>query len=157
MDSVVTFGGDGASLTLTVNGYAGPTADAGLLDLDWLQGRAELRLGPLAVARPCCFRPDDFLCLEAELDDCATLLLGSARFETLEGSVSLEVTMATLGRATVRGSFGLDQGDAEAEIRFSFASDQTYLATTLREVRRIVDRFPLRTPRGATDGVNGSP
>ena len=155
MDAIVTVGGEGAGLTLTVAGYARPPAEAGLLDLDWLDGRAELRLGPLVVARPCCFRPDDFLCLAAELDDCTTLLLGSAKFETLEGAVSLEIAMATLGRATIRGRFSLDQGDAEADIRFSFASDQTYLATTLREVRRVVDRFPLRTPRGA-DGVNGS-
>ena len=138
-DGRVIIGGERASLSLAIADERGGVARGRPFQVDWLTGTADLRLGEVQVSRPIAARPDDLMCFAAELDDCVTLLLGSASFASLDDGLLIDITMGTLGHALVSGIIRFEVGEAQGDLSFSYPSDQTYLAATLRQLLAVLD------------------
>ena len=115
-DGRVIIGGERASLSLAIADERGGVARGRPFQVDWLTGTADLRLGEVQVSRPIAARPDDLMCFAAELDDCVTLLLGSASFASLDDGLLIDITMGTLGHALVTGIVRFEVGEAQGDL-----------------------------------------
>ena len=167
MTETITIGGMEAGLVLTIDGLR-PRSAAADMTPAWLIGSLSLRVGRMAVDRDIAVRVEELLGLMAEIEDCVQLLLGRASFRSLDEALNLEVCMLPLGRAEIAGTIRLDPGagglgdvglgggdgggirDATGcgacgvELGFQFASDQTFLAASLADLRRVVRQYPAR-------------
>ena len=78
--------------------------------------------------------------LYESLKSCNSDLQGTVNFITYEGNLDLKIDYDNLGHAGISGRF-FEQGHFENELRFEFSSDQTYLNSTINELREIVDKY----------------
>lgn len=152
MDGRVVIGGERSQFALTIARELGGVAKGRPFQVDWLTGMADLRLGAVTVSRPIAARIDDLMCFAAELDDCVTLLLGSASFASLDDGLLIDITMGTLGHALVTGIVRFEVGEAQGDLSFSFPSDQTYLTAALRQLQAVVDGHAAALDEAAPGG-----
>ena len=167
MTETITIGGLEAGLELTIEGPRPRTAATAMIPA-WLTGSLSVRVGRMTADRAIAVRVEELLGLMAELEDCVHLLLGRACFRSLDESLSLDIVMLPLGRAEISGTIRLDPGagglgdvglggadgggirDATGccasgvDLVFQFASDQTFLAASLADLRRVVRQYPAR-------------
>ena len=153
----MVLGGEDGTIGLTVTGRHRLAQVDDPFGIDWLAGSVDICLRGLRVERTVAVRSEDLMCFAAELDDCVTLLLGRAGFATLDDSLHLEVTMRTLGRATVTGTLQAEDGADRYDLTFSFASDQTFLSAALRQLAALIEAHPARALRNASDRAGGLP
>ena len=81
-----------------------------------------------------------------ELEEAVQMLKGTATFSTVEAGLAIEIKFTTAGHAEVFGS-ARSQTSLVPDVSvlsFSFETDQSFLVHTVREVKAIVSRFPVR-------------
>ena len=89
----------------------------------------------------------DFARFAGELEQTVQLLKGTASFSTAEAGLAIEIRFTTAGHAEVFGSARSQRSIVPdvSELSFSFETDQSFLAHTVRELKTIVSRFPVRS------------
>jgi hypothetical protein len=78
--------------------------------------------------------------LYESLKSCNADLKGTVTYISYEGNLELKIDYDNMGHAGVSGRFS-EQSQLENELRFEFNSDQTYLNSTINELRVIVDKY----------------
>ena len=89
----------------------------------------------------------DFARFADELEQAVQLLKGTATFSTVEAGLGIEIKFTTAGHAEVFGSARSQTSNVPdvSVLSFSFETDQSFLAHTVRDLKTIVSRFPVRS------------
>jgi hypothetical protein len=89
----------------------------------------------------------DFARFADELEQAVQVLKGTATFSTVEAGLAIEIKFTTAGHAEVFGSARsqTSNGPDVSMLSFSFETDQSFLAHTVRDLKAIVSRFPVRS------------
>jgi hypothetical protein len=143
MASVEIKGDLGQRLAIEVHGYENEAA-ADVFDANWLRCAVELELGAFRGAAELSLATSDFASWLVELEQSLRQPPGSASFKTLEDGLQLTAHIDDKGRASVAGILRQEAGSGTA-LQFAFETDQTFLQTTLAELRRVVAAFPEKT------------
>ena len=72
------------------------------------------------------------------------MLKGTATFSTVEAGLAIEIKFTTAGHVEVFGSAQTSLVPDVSVLSFSFETDQSFLVHTVRELKAIVSRFPVR-------------
>lgn len=139
--------GSGGSISIEVLGYENPTASNDS-DANWLRSRIRIAAGPFSGETDAALTTQDFVYFERELAEALRTLKGKATFQTDEDSLRFDVEMSSRGAATVSGAVKAG-GGSQASLRFSFETDQSYLAQTKRALGEIVEHFPVQHRGGS--------
>jgi hypothetical protein len=80
-----------------------------------------------------------------ELEQAVKLLKRTASFSTVEAGLGMEIKFTRAGHAEIFGSVRSQISNVPdvSVLSFSFESDQSFLAHTVRELKAIVSRFPV--------------
>jgi hypothetical protein len=134
-------GSDG-SIRIEVLGYENPIAENDS-DANWLRSRIRVAVGSFSGETDAALTTQDFAYFERQLAEVLRTLQGKATFQTDEDSLRFEVWMGSLGTATVSGAVKATSG-SQASLRFSFETDQSYLAQTELELVEVTKEFPIK-------------
>ena len=144
MTNSVQIRGDGNVIQIEVFGYERPDA-SDEYDANWLRARCSVTVAEFSAVLSVALVTHDFARFADELEQAVQLLKGTASFSTAEAGLGLEIRFTTAGHAEVFGSArSRSYVPGVSELLFSFETDQSFLAHTVREVRAIVSRFPVR-------------
>ena len=82
-----------------------------------------------------------------ELEQAVQQLKGTATFSTVEAGLGIEIKFTTAGHAEVFGSARSQTSNVPdvSVLSFSFETDQSFLAHSVRDLKTIVSRFPVRS------------
>ena len=145
LTNIVQIRGDGNAIQIEVFGYERPDADDEY-DANWLRARCSVTVAEFSAVLSLALVTHDFARFADELEQAVQLLKGTAAFSTAEAGLAVEVKFTTAGHAEVCGSVRSQTSFVpdRSVLSFSFETDQSYLAHTVRELRAVVSRFPVR-------------
>lgn len=127
---------------VTVLGYA--YAATGEHDDDnWLSCEVRVHAGAFQGVFRAFFSTEELVDLLQGLTRLHRELKGSYSFEPMEGQLVLAVACNTLAQVQVRAR-ATDLAGSPSSLAFEFALDQTYLASTLRQLAEVTRAFPVR-------------
>jgi hypothetical protein len=115
-------------------------------DANWLRARCSVTVAEFSAVLSLALVTHDFARFADELEQAVQLLKGTATFSTVEAGLAIEIKFTTAGHAEVFGS-ARSQMSMEPDVSalsFSFETDQSFLAHTVRDLKAIVSRFPVR-------------
>jgi len=138
----ISLNGHGASISIEVSGYERPIAQ-NVDDANWLKCRVAVNLGYFTGEYPATFVTSDFVRFRDGLKTVLSTMGGSASLETCEEALNCTVEMKSNGAARIKGKAQVHQNIAAA-LSFSFESDQSFAAQTLREVEAVIAEYPVR-------------
>lgn len=138
--------GNGGSISIDVLGYENAAASNDS-DANWLRSKIKVAAGPFSGETDAALTTQDFVYFERELAEVLRTLKGKATFQTDEDALRFEVEMSSRGTATVSGAAKAG-GGLQASLRFSFETDQSYLAQTKRALAEVTENFPIQQRRG---------
>ena len=134
--------GHGASISIEVSGYERPSAQ-NVHDANWLKCSVALNLGYFTADYLATFETSDFVRFRDGLKIVLSTMSGAASFVTCEGALNCTIEMAPTGTARIKGVAQV-HAHTTATLSFSFETDQSFLAETLREVEGVIREFPMR-------------
>jgi hypothetical protein len=144
-ESVIFFG-DGVRLMLDASGYQRPSA-TDLYDANWLNSTVSITAGPFSGSFNTNLSTYDFVKLQEQLEELVQRLSGRLDFETTENDLVLSVEFSHRGTAAVSGL--LRPGGSEATtLSFRLETDQSALSETVRQLKGLLRRLPVREPQG---------
>ena len=145
MTNTVQIRGDGNAIQIEVFGYERPDGD-NEYDANWLRARCSVTVAEFSAVLRLALVTHDFARFADELEQAVQLLKGTATFSTAEAGLAVEVKFTTAGHAEVFGSVRSQTSFVpdQSVLSFSFETDQSFLAHTVRELRAVVSRFPVR-------------
>jgi hypothetical protein len=147
MAKTMEIGGHGGHIKIDVRGYERPeTSDED--DANWLVARCNVTVGEFSCILKLSLVTRDFAEFLAQLEKAVDSLNGAATFTTLEEGLHLEIKFNHAGHADL---FGRARSQTslvpdQSVLSFSFETDQSFLARTVRELKGIVKQFPIRKP-----------
>ncbi len=112
-------------------------------DDNWMRGRVAVHGGAFSGQYQACFQTTDFLSFLSELNTLYETLKGSAKFETLEGQLSILATGNGRGQIGIE-VIAIDTPGMGAVLKTVFEIDQTELLTSIRQLKKLVVEFPVR-------------
>lgn len=104
------------------------------------EGVVEIKSGSYYVLGKVWFTTGDVYAFYTQLDKCYRELKGKATFSNYETSLKLEVVCNHFGQVVLQGYFK-EKALLENELQFEIESDQSYLSSTLADLRKIVDHY----------------
>jgi hypothetical protein len=104
------------------------------------EGIVEIKSGNYHVLGEIWFTTGDIYEFYKQLDECYRQLKGMAVFWNYETSLKLEVGFNHLGQVVLQGYFK-EKAHMENELQFEMESDQSFLSSTLGELRKFVDHY----------------
>lgn len=143
METLTLRGELGTAVLITVRGYereGGAYPD----DANWLRCSTEVEQGSFRGAVAASFETGDFTRFASELDQVISGSSAIAAFNTTEEALTLRVEVDHTGQATVAGRLR----KLGAELSFVFNSDQAFLASARRDLKRVIAAFPERAAGG---------
>jgi hypothetical protein len=139
----VSIAGEGCRLTLRLLGWEHPELVTGS-DANWIRGEVELvatSTGRFTARQPVSVVTEDLERFRSEVRALLAGLDGEASFENLEAQFGLKVALkAGTGELEV---FVTEHAGAQLRV-VHVATDQSYLAQTLRELETAVAQFGVR-------------
>jgi len=147
MTKTVEIGGHGGHIKIDIQGYARPeTSDED--DANWLITQCNVAVAEFSGILKLSLVTLDFAEFLTQLEKVVDSLNGTATFTTLEEGLHIEIKFNHAGHADV---FGRARSQTSmlpepSVLSFSFETDQSFLAQTVRELRGIVTQFPIRKP-----------
>jgi hypothetical protein len=138
--TIGSLGGD--RLSFFVLDYESPCSGE-LYDANWLKSRVEISVGSFSGSFGLSLMTGDFVSFLKQLDSLYQTLEGEAKFETMEGQIGFSLVGNGRGGIEVSG-YAVDRAGVGNRLEFKFSIDQTYLFSTVREVRKIIHEFPVR-------------
>ncbi|MGG3452302.1 hypothetical protein ABER98_21125 [Domibacillus aminovorans] len=119
------------------SGYPEDTSHFGGYDAE---GIAEIKSGNYYVLGELWFTTGEVYEFYKQLEKCYRELTGSAVFWNSESSLKIEVIFNNLGQVILQGYFK-EEPHLENELQFEIESDQSFLASTVEELKRFVDYY----------------
>lgn len=104
------------------------------------EGIVEIKSGNYYVLGELWFTTADVYEFYKQLDNCYRELKGMAVFWNYETSLKLEVVFNHLGQVILQGYFK-EKAHMENELQFEMESDQSFLTSTLEDLRKFVDHY----------------
>ncbi|WP_047154065.1 WapI family immunity protein [Aneurinibacillus tyrosinisolvens] len=74
------------------------------------------------------------------IQECYNLLKGNATFSDSENNLEFSLSFIKLGHIHIQGRFQ-ELGHEENILKFEFESDQSYLSSTLQQLKNIVEHY----------------
>jgi hypothetical protein len=112
-------------------------------DDNWLRSRLEIQVGAFSGYFDLRFTTHDFVPFLKQLDSLYETLNSQAKFETIERQLGFSLLSNGRGGIDVSG-YATDRVSVGNRLEFQFSIDQTYLVSTLRELRELAIEFPVR-------------
>ena len=140
-------GGRGGHIKIRVQGYERPeTSDED--DANWLVTRCSVAVAEFSCILKLSLVTRDFAEFLSRLEKAVDALNGTATFTTLEEGLHVAIGFNHAGHADVvgRARSQTSTGPGQSVVSFSFETDQSLLAQTVRELKGIVKQFPIRKP-----------
>lgn len=134
--------GHGASIGIETFGYENLSAQ-NTSDANWLKCRVVINVGQFTGDYDASFTTSDFVRFRDELKALCNTMSGSASFITDEEALDCTIEMRKTGAALVKGKSQV-HGNTTVILSFSFESDQSFFAETLRGVEAVVKEFPMK-------------
>src|ERR1700690_1927190 len=104
MTVTVQFGGDHRErVAIEVSGYSHPGVQSNIYDANWLRANVSVDAGSFSGQFAASFLTGDFQTFEPQVANMYESLKGTAKFETLEGQLMLELSCNALGAVTLEG------------------------------------------------------
>ena len=146
MPETVFVRGNGGEVQVEVLDYERPTSKEGS-DANWLVCRCRVTVREFISDVRLSLMSDDFVRFLRNLDDALRSLRGTAVFATAEEGLALEVRFKAAGHADVSGivQSQLSVIPSRTNLDFSFESDQSFLSETVKGLRALIQRFPVRS------------
>jgi hypothetical protein len=143
MQSVVFIGDAGEQLRINVLGYErAPVGE--YFDDNWLSVEVAVKAGGFAGSFSASFLTGELEALHQEAIKLYDLLTGRAQFKTLEEQLTLDLVGDGLGHIRLTGS-AQDLAGLGNTLTFAFTFDQTQLRSTVQNLARVLNAFPVRT------------
>jgi len=134
--------GYNGSVEIEVSRYERPEAKDPS-DANWLSTTVDVRVGPFTGHYAATLTTYDFAAFRTELEALLAGKIVKAVFAGDEGWLRLEITIGPCGSGKVNGEASCNQG-VKSKLSFSFETDQTFMAETLRSLMIIVKTFPVK-------------
>ena len=112
-------------------------------DGNWLHATVTVQAGKFSGEVPGLVRAEELATFHDRLDAVDKTLEGDARFETMERWLSFQVEMGKTGGVTVSGTIRDAVGDPGNQLSFRFEHDQTFLASTVQQLKEAVKAYPV--------------
>ncbi len=143
MRSVVFSGDGGEHLRIDVLGYErAPVGE--YFDDNWLSVQVTIKAGGFSGSFSASFLTGELETLRQGSLSLYESLTGHAKFETIEGQLSLDLVGDGHGHIRLTGS-AEDRAGLGNTLAFAFTFDQTQLQSTVQGLARVLDTFPVRT------------
>lgn len=97
--------------------------------------------GKFSGSASCYLNRNDFSSLLIALERMDTFLIGSHKFEPIEGQIILKIEMQKLGGVDIEGDLFEQSGGWGNSLKFSIGLDQTFLKSTKRELADFIASF----------------
>jgi hypothetical protein len=139
--------GHGGRIKIDVQGYERPDTSDGD-DANWLITQCNVAVAEFSGILKLSLVTLDFAEFLTQLEKAVDSLNGTATFTTLEEGLHIEIKFNHAGHADV---FGRARSQTSmlpepSVLSFSFETDQSFLAQTVRELTGIMAQFPIRKP-----------
>jgi hypothetical protein len=142
--SAISFGGERYErVSIEVLGYVHAERLGNLYDNNWLRVQVAVAAGSFRVSFDAMFLAQELVKFQDELSLLYNSVKGTARFETLEGQLQLDLTCDALGSVALHG-VARDQAGIGNKLDFSLNLDQTQVGSALQQLRDILVLYPVR-------------
>lgn len=111
---------------------------------NWMRARVSLAARGFSGNYEMSFMAGDLISFGRELELLHRDLNGIAHFRTMEGQLYLQLTGDRLGKISVLGE-ARDEPGIGNRLKFQLEIDQTYLASTIREVNALIESLSVRS------------
>jgi len=128
---------------VTVFGYE-RAASGDYHDDNWLSVEVSVKCGAFQGKFLAAFLTGELESFHTQLISLYQTLVGTAKFETLEGQLELRATGDGLGHIKISGE-ALDQAGIGNKLIFEIVVDQTQLQTSVQSLAAVMLAFPVRT------------
>jgi len=142
MNERITIAGHGGRLEIIVHGYERENA-SNTSDANWLNCTLRFEIGLFSGATRLSLETHD---IESFCQELKSLLLSGgneAELAPLEDVIQCKITPTKLGHALISGTVKTCNL-VNAELSFSFDSDQSYLTLTGMDLETVIEAFPIR-------------
>jgi len=112
-------------------------------DDNWLRVRVTVHAGAFSASYDAAFLTEELARFREQLETLYQSLRGQAEFATLEGQLSLLLTVDERGEVLVRG-VAIDVPGTGNRLQFQLTLDQSHLRSAIDELRQVTDRYPIR-------------
>ena len=130
-----------SSVTVFIFGYERLNAED-YWDANWLRCQISLNIPPFKGDFNASILTFEFGSFEQELKTLLALNTKSAKFKCLEGGLSLDLEVKSLGQVIVSGNANINN-ENNASLAFSFETELGFIERTHREVLQLIKRFPV--------------
>lgn len=142
MSRKIAIAGHQGNVNIEVLGYANLNAKD-ISDANWLNCIVAANVEHFAAQFNASFTTSDFVTFHSELRSILANFTGSASFVTDEENLSLKVELLKTGGAHIKGMAQI-YGQPRAALSFSFESDQSFLAMTLKDLAEMIKMYPVK-------------
>lgn len=140
--SIVIGSESSAYLSVEVTRRANPEADE-LNDYGWLHATVRARAGAFQGEYQALLRAEEFASFHEQLAPLHTVLKGTARFESLERWLEVDVEGDGLGHFVAR-CLARDEAGIGNTLSFELTFDQTELRPLLHSLAAVREAFPVK-------------
>lgn len=148
MPKTMIIRGHGGRIGVEVYNYERPDT-ANEDDANWLKAKCSVVVSEFSCVLGLSLRTHDFVQFLRQLEEAVRQLKGTAVFATLEEGLEFEIKFKSAGQAELSGRARSQTSlvPDQTVLSFSFETDQSFLAETIRELNGIVAQFPARTTK----------
>jgi hypothetical protein len=111
-------------------------------DGNWLNVRVLLAAGRFSGKLNGQLRADELASFYNELTNLYLTLSGQARFSTVEGWLSFEITGDGKGHLTFKGEI-MDEPGIGNDLKFKFELNQSFIPEVLSSIEKVIKAFPV--------------
>ncbi len=104
------------------------------------RGIAEIKSGNYYVKGQLWFTTGEVYEFYERLNQCYHRLDGETVFSNYESNIKVEIVFTKLGQLVMRGYFK-ERPDQENELQFEIESEQSYISSTLNQLRNFIDQY----------------
>lgn len=109
----------------------------------WLSTSVSVRAGAFTGVAGMSILADELVSFQEALDPLYANLRGEAHFQTIEGQLELKLVGNGYGRIELTGHV-MDNAGTGNRLNFHFDLDQTQLAESIAQLKRVIAKFPSR-------------
>jgi hypothetical protein len=128
---------------IDVLSYEQPANSSDRHDRNWLRSEVRVQAGSYGGSESISILTWDLTSFLKQLEKLHDKLKGAATFDPLEGQIKLELKGDGRGQISLIGHISNSHPHATT-LTFHLGFDQTYLADSIAQLRRVVAQFPAR-------------
>ncbi|MGV3546071.1 MAG: WapI family immunity protein [Pedobacter sp.] len=132
--------GNGNFVKINLIGFSHPNAELDW-DKNWVKVFVEVKAGAFSGEFDADLMTTDFASFRNELEELYSKLTGTATFSTLEDQVNIKVIGDGIGHLKAE-CYVMDSPGLGSILQFEIDFDQTYIPNVIRQIEKIINRFP---------------